>query len=519
MPSIHTSPLNQSAGPFTVDGLGRISMSYSWSHRDSWIRPTDSGNVGSRVQERLDGAAFVHRPVAVGDLIQGQREVEDPPRVDLTVPDEVDQLGEEPAHWRWAAVQVRVTEEELVAGQVAVGDTDVTNVSAGTGGADRLQHRLAGAHCLDCRVRPEPVGQVLDLRCALVAAFLDDVGGAELGRRLLPRLVAAHDHDSLCAEPTSRGHAEEPDGSVADDCDALSRCDLRSDRSEPAGSQDVRGGEETRYEVVGRDAGRGDEGAVSERDSRQLGLRPYGADGFSVHAGALVAGLADLAGVVRGKEGSDDELAGLDRRDGLPDCLHDPDVLVPHGGRPVDRLDASVRPEVGAADARRWEADDGIGRVDDGRVVASFHAYVTRSVEDGCSHGNVPFPRRRPAGGYRPRPTQIASQDALAMRERRNSSGGRRDACSALLGVLLTGRGYRSAMADHVDVVVVGAGMAGLAAARQLVAAGRSVAVLEARDRVGGRVYNGHTADGTPLELGGQGIGPRQDRIAARGQE
>ena len=69
------------------------------------------------------------------------------------------------------------------------------------------------------------------------------------------------------------------------------------------------------------------------------------------------------------------------------------------------------------------------------------------------------------------------------------------------------------------DVVVVGAGMAGLAAARQLVAAGRSVAVLEARDRVGGRVYNGHTADGTPLELGGQWIGPGQARIAALGQE
>src|SRR5437588_12130061 len=306
MPSIHTSPLNHSAGPFTVDGLGRISMSYSWSHRDSRIRPTDGGNVGSRAEERLDGAAFVHGPVALGDLIQGQREVEDPPRVDLTVPDEVDQLGEEPAHRRWAAVQVRVTEEELVAGQVAVGDADVTNVSAGTGGADRLQHRLAGAHCLDYRVRAEPVGQILDPRCALVAAFLDDVGGAELERHLLPRLVAAHDHDSLCAEPASREHAEEPDGSVADDRDALSRCDLSRDRSEPAGSQDVRGGEQTRYEVVGRDAGGGDERAVSERDAREFCLRSDGADGFAVNAGALVAGLADLTGIVGGEEGPDD---------------------------------------------------------------------------------------------------------------------------------------------------------------------------------------------------------------------
>ncbi|MEV8267336.1 flavin monoamine oxidase family protein [Microbacterium sp. NPDC076911] len=68
-------------------------------------------------------------------------------------------------------------------------------------------------------------------------------------------------------------------------------------------------------------------------------------------------------------------------------------------------------------------------------------------------------------------------------------------------------------MTDRVDVVVVGAGIAGLSAARQVIAAGKSVRVLEARDRVGGRTMNGAFADGHWIELGGQWIGPTQDRM------
>ncbi len=70
-------------------------------------------------------------------------------------------------------------------------------------------------------------------------------------------------------------------------------------------------------------------------------------------------------------------------------------------------------------------------------------------------------------------------------------------------------------MTAATDVVVVGAGLAGLVAARDLVAAGAEVVVLEARDRVGGRTLTLPAADGTPIDHGGQWIGPTQDRIAA----
>src|SRR3954447_5960861 len=59
----------------------------------------------------------------------------------------------------------------------------------------------------------------------------------------------------------------------------------------------------------------------------------------------------------------------------------------------------------------------------------------------------------------------------------------------------------------------VGAGLAGLSAARSLATAGLSVVILEARDRVGGRLLNHPLGDGGVVEVGGQWGGPTPLRV------
>src|SRR5450631_4430944 len=64
-------------------------------------------------------------------------------------------------------------------------------------------------------------------------------------------------------------------------------------------------------------------------------------------------------------------------------------------------------------------------------------------------------------------------------------------------------KGSGAGASRRVDVVVIGAGLAGLCAATDLVKAGHSVAILEARNRVGGRTLNHPLGGGEVIEIGG----------------
>src|SRR5215208_5997524 len=83
-------------------------------------------------QEYLDRLALVHRAVGGGGLVERELEVEDLARVDLAVPDEVDELGQEAAHGGGASVHVREAPEQVhpVQGD-AVSDADKPDVAAG----------------------------------------------------------------------------------------------------------------------------------------------------------------------------------------------------------------------------------------------------------------------------------------------------------------------------------------------------------------------------------------------------
>ncbi len=115
--------------------------------------------------------------------------------------------------------------------------------------------------------------------------------------------------------------------------------------------------------------------------------------------------------------------------------------------------------------------------------------------------------RRRPSSTSTPSSTTAPTSPTCP----RSSSGSKR----CRLSRVVTEHGDSA----EADVVIVGAGLAGLVAARRLLAAGIEPIVVEARDRVGGRLLNEEIGGGKVVEVGGQWIGPTQERIAALAAE
>jgi monoamine oxidase len=69
------------------------------------------------------------------------------------------------------------------------------------------------------------------------------------------------------------------------------------------------------------------------------------------------------------------------------------------------------------------------------------------------------------------------------------------------------------------DVIVVGAGLAGLSAARDMMNGGTDVLVVEARNRLGGRVEQTTLPDGRIVQLGGEVIGPFHESYLGLAEE
>ena len=90
---------------------------------------------------------------------------------------------------------------------------------------------------------------------------------------------------------------------------------------------------------------------------------------------------------------------------------------------------------------------------------------------------------------------------------------------SLILAGVSAGHKHPPRQNNEVDVAIIGAGLAGLSAGQALVDANKTIMILEARDRVGGRVENFHLSNGGVTELGGAFVGPTQDHVLALAHE
>ena len=207
----------------------------------------------------------------------GELEVEHLAGVDLAVPDAVDEVGQEPAHGGGAAVEVDLGEEQLVAGKPPMSWETPTQPTWPPGRVEPMaciiDSWVPTASMTECAPSPSAAPSMRATpsspRSSTMSVAPDSRPGPAVG-------VTAHRDDALGTELAGGEDAEQADGAVTDDGDSLARSDLGGDGGEPAGAEDVGGGQQAGHQLVVRHAGGGDEGAVGVGDAGVFGL---GADG------------------------------------------------------------------------------------------------------------------------------------------------------------------------------------------------------------------------------------------------
>src|SRR3974377_1895043 len=105
----------------------------------------------------------------------------------------------------------------------SVRNTDESYMTARACGTNRLRHRLLSADAFQHGVSPDSAGQLFDAGHTLVTPLVHDVGSAKLESEFLPRFVAAHHDDPLCAHLSCREHTEQPDRAVTNDRNCRAR--------------------------------------------------------------------------------------------------------------------------------------------------------------------------------------------------------------------------------------------------------------------------------------------------------
>jgi hypothetical protein len=154
------------------------------------------------------------------------------------------------------------------------------------------------------------------------------------------------------------------------------------------GGHHIAESQQVRDEAVVDGTGHSDERTVGHRHPHVLALAAGDQVTVLIDAtkeGNMLTGIGQstttcLARAVGDVEGRDDEVTCREGLDGLAHLLDDPNELVADRARLINRRDATVRPEVGTADAGRDHPHHNIRRHQQHRVRALLHAHVTLAI-------------------------------------------------------------------------------------------------------------------------------------------